>query len=160
MPGPGEFGHDSWPDDNDIWQHGGGSVWQTPAVDPELNLVYFSTGNPGPDLNGAVRRGDNLFTTSIVALDVHSGEYRWHFQQVHHDLWDFDSSNPVVLFDLETDGEVRRAVAEASKTGWVYILDHRRFESLTNIRSVTISKAKACLWAINRKAGIDVSQID
>ena len=133
VPGPGEFGHETWPADSDIWMHGGGSVWQTPAVDPELDLVYFSTGNPGPDLNGAVRGGDNLFTASIVAVEARTGRYRWHFQQVHHDLWDFDSSNPVVLFDLELDGELRKAVAEVSKTGWVYILDRVTGEPLIGI---------------------------
>jgi quinohemoprotein ethanol dehydrogenase len=123
IPGPGEFGHETWPQDNDVWMHGGASVWQTPAVDPELGLLYFSTGNPGPDYNGAVRAGDNLFSASIVALDVATGEYRWHFQQVHHDLWDYDAPNPVVLFDIELDGVERRGLAQASKTGWVYILD-------------------------------------
>ncbi|MGD8809484.1 MAG: PQQ-binding-like beta-propeller repeat protein, partial [Gammaproteobacteria bacterium] len=66
IPGPGEVGHDTWPQDNDTWKYGGAAVWQTPAVDPELDLVYFSTGNPGPDLNGSVRPGDNLFSVSIV----------------------------------------------------------------------------------------------
>ena len=133
VPGPGELGHETWPRDSDIWRHGGGSVWQTPAADPELGLIYFSTGNPGPDLNGAVRAGDNLFTTSIVALEAQTGQYRWHFQQVHHDLWDFDSSNPVVLFDIEIDGVLRKAAAEASKTGWVYILDRITGEPLLGI---------------------------
>jgi alcohol dehydrogenase (cytochrome c) len=123
IPGPGEVGHDSWPKDSDAWQHGGAPVWQTPAVDPELGLLYFSTGNPGPDLHGGVRPGDNLFSTSIVALDAHTGEYRWHFQQVHHDLWDYDSPNPVVLFDAEYGGQLRKGLVEVSKTGWAYILD-------------------------------------
>src|SRR5690606_36571770 len=82
IPGPGEIGHDTWPSYNDTWKYGGAAVWQTPAVDPELGLVYFSTGNPGPDLNGSVRPGDNLFSVSIVAVDARTGEYRWHFQQV------------------------------------------------------------------------------
>ena len=138
IPGPGEPGHDTWPDDNDVWMHGGGSVWQTPAVDPDLDMIYFSTGNPGPDLNGAVRRGDNLYTASIVAVDAHTGEYRWHFQQVHHDLWDFDSSNPVVLFDIPMDGELRRAVAEVGKTGWVYILDRVTGEPLIGIEETPV----------------------
>ena len=94
VPGPGETGHETWPQDNDVWQHGGASVWQTPAVDPDLGLLYFSTGNPGPDFNGGVRAGDNLFATSIVALDAGTGEYRWHFQQVHHDIWDYDAPSP------------------------------------------------------------------
>ena len=88
VPGPGEFGHETWPQDNDVWRFGGGTVWHTPAVDPELGLLYFSTGNPGPDFNGAVRPGDNLFTTAVVAIDVATGQYRWHFQAVHHDIWD------------------------------------------------------------------------
>ncbi len=80
IPGPGEPGHDTWPTDNDAWKYGGGSVWQTPAVDPELGLVYFSTGNAAPDYNGAFRAGDNLYTASIVAIDAATGKYRWHFQ--------------------------------------------------------------------------------
>lgn len=133
IPGPGEFGHDTWPADSNVWEYGGGTVWQTPALDPALDLLYFSTGNPGPDMNGAVRAGDNLFTSSIVAVDVHTGEYRWHFQQVHHDLWDYDSPNPVILMDVDVDGETRQAVAQASKTGWVYILDRITGEPLIGI---------------------------
>ncbi|NIW23283.1 MAG: PQQ-binding-like beta-propeller repeat protein, partial [Gammaproteobacteria bacterium] len=86
VPGPGEFGHDTWPEDANVWEHGGATVWQTPAVDPELGLLYFSTGNPGPDFNGAVREGDNLFSISTVAIDALTGEYRWHFQQIRHDI--------------------------------------------------------------------------
>jgi alcohol dehydrogenase (cytochrome c) len=133
IPGPGEIGHDTWPKNSDVWQHGGASVWQTPAVDPQLGLLYFSTGNPGPDFNGAVRAGDNLFATSIVAVDAKTGKYRWHFQQVHHDLWDFDAPNPVVLFDIELGGRTRKAIAQASKTGWVYILDRSNGRPLIGI---------------------------
>ena len=133
VPGPGEFGHDTWPQDNEIWMDGGAPVWNTPAVDPELGLLYFSTGNPGPDHNGSVRKGDNLFSTSIVAVDAKTGEYRWHFQQVHHDLWDYDAASPVTLFDLEIDAVLRKGIAEASKTGWVYILDRATGEPLIGI---------------------------
>ena len=133
VPGPGEVGHDTWPKDNDVWQHGGASVWQTPAVDPELGLLYFSTGNPGPDFNGAVRAGDNLFSASIVAVDAKTGRYRWHFQQVHHDIWDFDAPSPVVLFDIEIGGRMRKGLAQPSKTGWVYILDRTNGRPLIGI---------------------------
>ncbi len=133
IPGPGELGHDTWPQDNEVWRSGGGTVWQTPALDPELGLIYFSTGNAGPDFNGAVRPGDNLFSASIVAVDVRTGKYRWHFQQVHHDLWDYDSPNPVVLFDVEIDGVERKGLAQAGKTGWVYILDRTTGEPLIGI---------------------------
>ena len=133
IPGPGEVGHETWPQDSEVWKHGGAVVWQTPAVDPELGLLYFSTANPGPDFNGAVRAGDNLFSVSILAIETKTGKYRWHFQQVHHDLWDYDSPSPVMLFDLEIDGAMRKAAAEAGKTGWVYILDRATGEPLIGI---------------------------
>jgi quinohemoprotein ethanol dehydrogenase len=133
IPGPGERGHDTWPQDNDAGKHGGATVWQTPAVDPELGLIYFSTGNPGPDFNGRTRAGDNLYSVSMVALEAETGKYRWHFQQVHHDLWDYDSANPVILFDVKVNGRVRKAIAEAGKTGWVYILDRVTGEPLLGI---------------------------
>src|SRR4051812_5174019 len=125
VPGPGEVGHDSWPADNDSWQHGGAPIWQTPAVDPELGMLYLSTGNASPDDFGGARAGDNLFTSSIVAIDAKTGKYRWHYQLVHHDIWDYDAPSPVVLFDTKIKGQSRQALAEASKTGWVYILDRR-----------------------------------
>jgi alcohol dehydrogenase (cytochrome c) len=133
VPGPGEPGHDTWPKDNDAWKYGGASVWQTPAIDPELGLVYFSTGNAGPDYNGAVRAGDNLYTVSIVAIEAATGKYRWHFQQVHHDIWDYDASNPVILMDVNVDGRTRRAIAEVGKTGWAYILDRETGKPLIGI---------------------------
>ena len=133
VPGPGELGHDTWPADSDAWKQGGAPVWQTPAVDPELGMIYFSTGNPSPDLAGYKRPGDNLFSDSIVALDVHTGEYKWHFQQVHHDLWDFDSPNPVILFDAMYKGKMRKALVEVGKTGWAYILDRETGEPLIGI---------------------------
>jgi len=133
VPGPGEVGHDTWPQDNDSWTHGGAPMWQTPAVDPELGLIYFSTGNASPDLDGSRRAGDNLFAASIVALEAKTGKYRWHFQQVHHDIWDYDAPSPVVLFDVEIDGEARKGLAEASKTGWLYLLDRETGEPLLPI---------------------------
>ena len=133
VPGPGEIGHETWPQNSDVWKYGGASVWQTPAVDPELGLVYFSTSNPGPVLNGNLREGDNLFSVSIVAIDARTGAYRWHFQQVHHDIWDYDSPNPIILFDAPYDGVVRKGLAQAAKTGWVYLLDRATGEPLIGI---------------------------
>lgn len=133
IPGPGEPGHDTWPEDSDAWMYGGAAVWQTPAIDPELGLVYFATANPGPDYSGSVRAGDNLFSSSIVAVDVETGEYRWHFQQVHHDIWDYDASNPVVLFDVPIGGQMRRGIVEVGKTGFAYILDRETGEPLLGI---------------------------
>ncbi len=127
IPGRGEPGNETWPQDNEIWQHGGATVWQTPAVDPELGLIFFSTGNPGPDFNGAIRKGDNLYTSSIMALDAKTGKYRWHFQQVHHDLWDYDSASPVVLFDITLDGKPRKGHRGSQQVGLgVHPRPHRR----------------------------------
>lgn len=133
VPGPGEIGHATWPQDNDAWKYGGAPVWQTPSVDPELGMIYFSTGNAGPDLNGAIRAGDNLFVASIVALDVETGEYRWHFQMVRHDIWDYDAPNPTILFDAEFDGMPRKGIAGVSKAGYLYILDRTTGVPLTPV---------------------------
>lgn len=143
IPGPGETGHDTWPDDEEAWKHGGAPVWQTPAVDPELGTIYFSTGNAAPDLNGSGRPGDNLFTASIVALDASSGEYKWHFQQVHHDIWDYDAPSPVVLWDAEVDGEEVKGLSQPSKTGWLYMLDRESGEPVHGIEEKPVAQNKA-----------------
>jgi len=141
VPAPGEFGSETWPkpDDPDpkratAWKAGGAAIWQAPAIDPELGLLYFSTGNPGPEAGGMGRDrpGDNLFSSSIVAVTL-EGKYAWHFQQVHHDLWDFDCPSPVVLFDQTIDGQPRKGIAEACKTGWIYILDRTNGKPLIGI---------------------------
>lgn len=133
IPGPGEPGHDTWSQDNDNWKYGGAPVWHTPAIDPELGMIYFGTGNPAPDLGARVRIGDNLYSDSIVALDVATGKLRWYFQEVHHDLWDYDAANPVILFDARFDGKMRKGLAHAGKTGWVYLLDRETGEPLIGI---------------------------
>jgi alcohol dehydrogenase (cytochrome c) len=138
VPAPGETGHDSWPQNNDSWRHGGAPIWQTPAVDPELGLLYFSTGNASPDLDGSRRAGDNLFTASIVAVDAKTGEYRWHFQEVHHDIWDYDAPSPVVLFDATIDGKDVKALAETGKTGWTYVLDRRTGKPLLPVEEQAV----------------------
>jgi len=129
IPGPGDIGGDTWPSPNDpdpvkaqAYTHGGATIWQHPTIDPDLGMLYFSTGNAGPDYDGSVRPGDNLFSVSMVALHL-DGTYAWHFQQVHHDIWDFDSPSPTVLYDTNVNGQPVKAIAEASKTGWIYMLD-------------------------------------
>jgi alcohol dehydrogenase (cytochrome c) len=110
----------------DAWQRGGGSVWQAPAIDTALGLVIFNVGNPSPDLNGAVRPGDNLYTNAIVAVGLDDGKHRWHFQTIPHDVWDLDAASPVVLVDVPGEGGgTVPAVAHAGKTGWVYVLDRK-----------------------------------
>jgi quinohemoprotein ethanol dehydrogenase len=133
IPGPGEFGHETWPQGTDMWRYGGGSMWQTPALDPELGLLYIMVGNPSPDLDGSIREGDNLFTESIVALDLQTGQRRWHFQQIRHDIWDLDTVSPNILFDTQIDGRQVKGLAQAGKTGWVYLLNRENGQPLVPI---------------------------
>jgi len=138
LPGPGEFGADTWPAGTDHSMRGGATIWNTPALDPELGLIYFVTGNCGPDFDGSMREGDNLFCASIVALKAKTGEYAWHFQEVHHDIWDYDAVSPVVLFDTVINGQPRKGIAEAGKTGWVYILDRTNGKPLIGIEEKAV----------------------
>jgi alcohol dehydrogenase (cytochrome c) len=140
VPGPGDIGGDTWPSPNDpdpvkrdAYLHGGGTVWQAPAIDPELGMIYFSTGNAGPDYDGSVRPGDNLFTASIVGLDYKTGQYKWHFQEAHHEIWDYDAPSPVVLFDQTYNGQLRKGISQAGKTGWVYYLDRTNGQPLIGV---------------------------
>jgi alcohol dehydrogenase (cytochrome c) len=135
-PGPGEVGNDTWAGDS--WKGGGATVWTTPAVDPDLGMVYFGTGNAGPDLDGSGRGGNNLFTSSVVAIDLNTGAYRWHFQEVHHDLWDYDGPQPTHLFTLEKGGQQIPALGHANKNGYYFILDRRTGEPLYNVTEVPV----------------------
>ena len=109
----------------DAWRFGGGTVWHTPALDPVLGLLYFGTGNPSPQATGDGRPGDNLYTVSLLAVDVNTGKLRWYFQQVPHDMWGYDVASPPSLFDVTVDGRVIPAVGEASKLGWYFVNDRR-----------------------------------
>jgi quinohemoprotein ethanol dehydrogenase len=123
IPGPGETGHDTWPQTGDAWKAGGAPVWQTPSVDAKLGLLYFTTGNAGPDNNGSQRAGKNLFTASMVALDLKTGKLKWWYQMVHHDIWDYDAPSPTLLFDAKVNGKDVHGIGEAEKTGWLYLLN-------------------------------------
>ncbi len=142
LPGPGGVGSETWPAGTSDAMRGGAAIWNTPAADPSLGLLYFSVGNRGPDYDGAVRPGDDLFCTSIVALKAKTGEYAWHFQEVHHDLWDYDAASPVVLFDTVTDGQPRKRIAEAGRTGWLYLLDRTNGKPLTGIEEKPVPQEK------------------
>ncbi len=131
IPGPGEFGHDTW--EGDSWMRGGGPVWSHAAVDPQLGMVYIPVGNAYPDQNGSQRGGDNLFTSSILALDVKTGAYKWHFQEVHHDVWDYDNPLPPVLADIAYKGQPRKILIHGGKTGLTYILDRTNGKPLIGI---------------------------
>ncbi len=124
---PRDIAHEQAEDahDKDAWKYGGGSMWNTPALDPKLGLLYFGTGNPSPQATGTGRPGDNLWSVSLVALDVKTGVLKWGFQQVPHDLWGYDVASPASLFDVTVDGKSVPAVGEASKIGWYFVNDRR-----------------------------------
>ena len=120
---PGEPGGDTW-GGGDAWKFGGGSVWNTPAVDVKNDLLVLSTGNPNPDYQGETRPGDNAYTNSILALHARTGKLAWWYQEVPHDLWDYDASAPVMLFDAkDAEGKIVPAAGEAGKVGNVFIVD-------------------------------------
>jgi len=104
-------------------RYGGGSAWSTPSIDSATDTLYFGTGNPSPQMNDISRPGDNLYTVSLVALDANTGELKWHYQQVPHDLWGYDLASPPVLFNFKLNGKTIPAVGQASKTGWFYVHD-------------------------------------
>src|SRR3989442_1112095 len=140
LPGPGEIGHDTW--EGDSWQHGGGPIWTQPAIDPDLGLVYIAIGNAGPDNDGRNRGGDNLFTASVVALDLKTGAYKWHYQEVHHDVWDYDSAASPVLADVTYRGEARKILLHAGKTGFLYILDRTDGKPLIGIEEKSVPQER------------------
>ncbi len=123
IPGPGEPGHETWPADSDAWKHGGASIWTTGSYDPETNLTYWGIGNPGPDWNGDVRLGDNLYSDSVVALDADTGKLKWHYQFTPHDDFDYDSTQVPVLADMEWKGRMRKVMMFANRNGFFYVLD-------------------------------------
>jgi alcohol dehydrogenase (cytochrome c) len=133
VPGPGEPGSETWPRNSPAYLRGGASIWSTPAYDEDLNLLYVTTGNAGNDWFGGDREGDNLYAASIVAIDKDSGKIKWHFQEVHHDIWDYDSPAAPVLFDVEQNGDTVKGIGAPGKTGWLYLLDRANGEPLYGI---------------------------
>jgi PQQ-dependent dehydrogenase (methanol/ethanol family) len=123
-PGPGELGNDTWAGES--WKAGGATPWMHPALDPELGLIYWTFGNArgnGSSQDGSGREGQNLFSSSIVAMEIKTGKYRWHFQSVHHNIWDMDNVMAPVLADVRIHGRLRKIVVYGSKSGMYFILD-------------------------------------
>jgi alcohol dehydrogenase (cytochrome c) len=126
VPKPGEPGSETWPE-GEAWQRGGANCWVTSTFDPETNLLYVGTGNPAPDFDGEVREGDNLFTDTIVAVDVDSGQIRWHYQCTPHDVWDYDSISENILFEHEG----RKLLGHFDKNGYFFVLDRTNGERVS-----------------------------
>ena len=140
IPGPGEFGHDTWK--NDAWKSGGGSTWLTGSYDPSLDLVYWGVGNPAPAFNGDVRPGDNLFTDSLVALHARTGKLAWYFQFTPHDEHDWDAAQTPILADLMIKGVLRHALCVPDRNGFYYVLDRATGEFLVGVPFVGENWAK------------------
>jgi glucose dehydrogenase len=125
IPQPGEFGADTWPNGSKVGTPGVGKndAWAPYSADPELGLVYIPVGMPLMDEYGGHRPGDNLFGNSLIALDVKTGKRKWHFQMVHHDIWDYDTPMAPNLLDVTVNGQRRKVVAQSTKQGWLYVFD-------------------------------------
>jgi alcohol dehydrogenase (cytochrome c) len=140
IPGPGEPGHETWPDD-DSWRHGGASIWVTGSYDPDLNLTYWGIGNPGPDWNPAQRKGANLYSDSALALDADTGKLKWHFQFSPNDPYDYDSTQVPVLVDAQWDGRMRKLMLWANRNGFFYALDRTNGKFLSGRAFVKVTWA-------------------
>src|ERR1051326_4202038 len=132
-PGTGEFGNDTW--GGDQWKSGGAAPWMSPAIDPKLGLLYWTFGNArgGAPTDGSGRPGTNLFANSLVAINLKTGKRVWHFQSVHHDIWDMDNVMAPVLADITVKGKLRHIVVYGSKVGMYYVLDRATGEAITPI---------------------------
>jgi quinohemoprotein ethanol dehydrogenase len=117
-------------------ERNGGGIWETPAIDPQLGMLYLAVGNPFGD--STKRAGTNLFTDSVLALTLSTGTLKWHFQQTHHDVWDYDSGGPPTLFDVQVRGRTVKALAEASKNGFLYILDRETGQPVHPIKETPV----------------------
>src|SRR5215468_1908366 len=120
-------------------ERNGGGVWETAAIDPQLGLLYIPVGNPFGD--STKRAGTNLFTDSVIALTLDTGKLKWYFQETHHDVWDYDSAAPPILFDMQVNGRQRKALAHASKNGYLFILDRETGEPIHPIREMPVPTA-------------------
>ena len=131
--GPRDAG---WEISKDTWSSPGrygGGIWTQPAIDAELGMIYFNAANPSPNYDGSSRKGMNLFTNSMLAVDLDTGELAWYFQTLHHDIWDWDLVAGPILFDIEVDGRPVKGIASLGKTCYVYMLDRATGEPLNPI---------------------------
>jgi alcohol dehydrogenase (cytochrome c) len=131
IPGTGEKGNDTW--EGDSWKTGAGATWVPGTYDPELDLLYWGIGNPGPDWNGDNREGDNLYTCSVVALNASNGSLKWHFQFTPHDLHDWDANQTSILLDGVVKGKQRKLLATANRNAFYYLLDRETGEYLLGV---------------------------
>jgi alcohol dehydrogenase (cytochrome c) len=154
IPGPGEPGHDTWP--GDTWEHGGGSTWITGSFDPELHTVYWGIGNPG-SWNAAIRKGDNLYTDSVLALDPKTGKIKWHFQFSPNDPFDYDSVAEMVLATINVNGAPTKVVMDANRNGFFYVIDRTNGKLLAANPYVKVNWASGIDMKTGRPIETEVS---
>ena len=146
IPGPGEFGSESWP--GDAYLHGGGTTWMPGTYDPELDTLYWTTSNAAPDFEGDSRPGDDLYTACVLAIDASTGKLKWYFQFTPHDLYDYDANQTTVLVDKEENGIPRKLLMQANRNGFFYVLDRTDGKFL---------RAAPFVEKLNWATGIDAS---
>ena len=133
VPGPGQPGSETWPKNSTAYLHGGGAIWLDGVYDPKLGVQFYGTGNAVPQYGGEYRPGDNLYTDSIVALDNKTGQLKWYYQIVHHDIWEADIAEAPVLFDAKVDGKDHKAIAAMRTDGHLFIVDRTTGKPLQKI---------------------------
>jgi alcohol dehydrogenase (cytochrome c) len=136
IPGPGEPGHETWADDHNAWKTGGAGMWTQGTYDPDLGLIYWGTANPVPMFDPEFRPGDNLFTNSLLALDIDTGAINWYFQYIPNESWDYDEQGVHFLIEREVAGEQRNVVAHFARNGFFYQFDRETGEFLSNAQYV------------------------
>ncbi len=149
IPGPGEKGNETWKSDR--WKLGGGATWLTGSFDPDLNLVYWGVGNPAADFYGGDREGSNLYTDCVVALDADTGEVRWSYQEIPHDVWDWDSAYECVLIDRTINGARRKLLVHPNKGGYTWVLDRTTGQFINAWR---LTENLNWITAIDEKGGL------
>jgi alcohol dehydrogenase (cytochrome c) len=146
IPGPGEFGSNSWPGDS--YLHGGGTTWMPGTYDPELDTLYWTTSNAAPDFVGDSRPGDDLYTACVLAIDANTGKLKWYFQFTPHDLYDYDANETPVLVNADENGTTRHLLVQADRNGFFYVLDRTSGKFL---------RSTSFVRKLNWATGIDAS---
>jgi len=155
IPAPGEPGSETWPGDSGL--HGGGSTWITGSYDPELDLVFWGTGNPAP-WNPLLRQGDNLYTNSILAIRPKTGKVVWHYQMTPNDPFDYDGVNELVQADLTIDGAPRKVVMQANRNGFLYVIERATGKLLAASKFVKVNWAERVDMATGRPVWTEVTK--
>jgi quinohemoprotein ethanol dehydrogenase len=159
IPSPLGRGSETWPKDGDALQQGGGAVWTQGPADPALGLVYYGVGNAVPQLGGEIRSGDNLYTASVVALNIATGTLAWHFQLTHHDLWEMDVATPLVLYTAQVDGHLLKALAAARTDGYLFLLDRKTGQPIHPVEERSVKQDARVRTAATQPFPVDADRI-